>query len=122
MIVSAFFRASLVMSVLVPLAGCTGDAESMRAFSDGYDQGGLLGAFASSTPDAVAERKRKEEARAAYRSKVCEPIAKPGTPAHEGCMLQMAEAEAREMNAVRAMRAAAQPVTCHKIGDMVTCN
>lgn len=101
-------------AILVPLASCA-DPETNRIIFEGTD-GGLIGALVALTPEAIAERKRKAELRAAYYAKACEPFGAPESPAHQGCMLRMAEAEERQARAARR-----RSVTCHRFMNTVTC-
>jgi hypothetical protein len=111
-------KALLTLALVIPLA-CCADPETGAAARDGYLDGGLLGAVMATTPEALAERKRKAELRAAYNAEVCERIAVAGSAAHSGCMLKMAEADARQVDAAHR---ASSGVMCHRFMDTITCH
>jgi hypothetical protein len=100
------------------LSGCAGDGERLRSFSEEYNRTGLIGAIASSSPDAAAERRRKEQAKGALYAKLCTQIAPEGTPAHEGCIVQIREEQARKAAAVLA---GSRSFTCHRHPDFSYC-
>jgi hypothetical protein len=52
-------RAFVIAGLALSAAACSTDPEALRAASDAYDSGGLLGAFVAASPEASAERKRK---------------------------------------------------------------
>ena len=108
----------LALGLVLALAACNGGPEAAAAASDGYRQGGVVGALVATTPEALAERKRKAGLRAAYRAKVCEGFAPAGSDAHKGCVLEIAETEDRRAEIARN---SSRAVTCQRFMDTVTC-